>query len=75
MYRLWRGREMTITEERLDDMLRMSMFINKEHRDALKHELRSASVELTEDELENVAGGVYTGDFSLLDDELLNVKM
>lgn len=62
---------MSLKEDRIDDMLRSSMFSNKEHQEKLRQMLRSAPGELTEDELENVAGGVYTGDFSLLDDELL----
>lgn len=60
-------------EDKLEDMLRTSMFSNKEHRDNLKQKLRSAPGELTEDELENVAGGVYIGDFSLLDDATGNI--
>ncbi len=67
---LWRA-EMSITEDRIDEILRTSMFSNKSHQEQLKQILRSSPGELTEEELENVAGGVYTGDFSLLDDELI----
>ena len=67
---LWRA-EMSITEDRIDEILRTSMFSNKSHQEQLKQMLRSSPGELTEEELENVAGGVYTGDFSLLDDELI----
>ena len=59
---------MSITEDRINDMLRTSMFSNKRHQEELKQKLRSSERELTEDELESVAGGVYTGDFSLVDD-------
>lgn len=62
---------MSITEDRIDEILRTSMFSNKSHQEQLKQILRSSPGELTEEELENVAGGVYTGDFSLLDDELI----
>ncbi len=62
---------MSFNEDKIDEMLRTSMFRNKEHQQALKEKLRSEPCELTEDELENVAGGVYTGDFDLLDDELV----
>lgn len=54
-------------------MLRTSMFSNREHQQALKEKLRSQPGELTEDELENVAGGVYTGDFDLIDDIFLSM--
>lgn len=67
------GRAMSFKEDRIDDMLRTSMFSNKEHQQALKEKLRSEPCELTEDELENVAGGVYTGDFDLLSDEVLGM--
>lgn len=60
-----------ITEDRIDDMLRVSMFTNKEHKDALKAQLRSMPGELSEDELECITGGVYTGDFILIDDNTL----
>lgn len=62
---------MSITEDRIDEMLRNSMFSNRSHQEQLKQMLRASPGELTEDELENVAGGVYAGDFSLLDDELI----
>ncbi len=54
-------------------MLRTSMFSNREHQQALKEKLRSQPGELTEDELENVAGGVYTGDLELLGDDILSM--
>lgn len=60
-----------ITEDRIDDMLRVSMFTNKEHKDALKAQLRSMPGEMSEDDLESVTGGVYTGDFILIDDRFL----
>lgn len=60
-----------LTEDRIDDMLRVSMFTNKEHKDALKAQLRSMPGEMSEDEFECVTGGVYTGAFFLLGDDLL----
>ena len=42
---------MSITEDRIDEILRTSMFSNKSHQEQLKQMLRSSPGELTEEEL------------------------
>lgn len=53
-------------EDRIESMLRRSAFSSSEQKAELRDILRSNPCELTEEELENVAGGVYVGDFALL---------
>lgn len=56
-----------VTEEKISDMLKNSVFTNDEHREALKKRLRSMPGELSIDELEKVAGGVTVTEFELMD--------
>lgn len=53
-------------EDRLESMLRRSAFLNPGKKAELRDILRSSPCELTEEELENVSGGVYVEDFALL---------
>jgi bacteriocin-like protein len=55
-------------EDKMGEMLRTSMFGSRQQQQALKEKLRSEPCELTEEELENVAGGVYTEDYGIPDD-------
>ena len=67
-YIKWRL-DMDITENRIEDMLRNTVFTNNAHKEALRKKIRSGIVELGEDELEMVAGGVeMPGDFHLIDE-------
>ena len=60
---------MIITENKIEDMLRNTVFTNNAHKEAVRKKIHSGIVELGEDELEMVAGGVdVPGDFHLIDD-------
>ena len=60
---------MIITENKIEDMLRNTVFTNNAHKEAVRKKIHAGIVELGEDELEMVAGGVdVPGDFHLIDD-------
>ena len=62
---------MTITEERIEKMLRDVVFTNSAHKADLRNRLGSEVSELSDEDLGMVAGGVYVPEtFVLLDDAL-----
>lgn len=61
---------MDITENRIEDMLRNTVFTDSAHKEAVRRKLHSGIVELDKDELAMVAGGVDGPlDFHLIDDD------
>ena len=59
---------MAITENKIEEMLRNTVFTNSEHKEAVRKRLHSGIVELGKDELAMVAGGVdVRDDFNLFD--------
>ncbi|MBR2707255.1 MAG: hypothetical protein IKE74_08490 [Mogibacterium sp.] len=62
---------MAITENKIEDMLRNTVFTDSTHKEAVRKKLSSGIVELSKDELELVAGGAGVQDeFRLIDDSL-----
>lgn len=61
---------MAITENRIEEMLRNTVFTDSAHKEAVRKKLHSGVVELGTEELAMVAGGVdVTGDFHLINDD------
>ena len=62
---------MAITEERVENLLRNAVFTNSRHKEALRSRLVSEVRELSDEELEMVAGGVFVPEshLSLITDE------
>ena len=62
---------MAITENKIEDMLRNTVFTDSAHKEAVRKKISSGIVELSKDELELVAGGAGLRDeFRLIDDSL-----
>ena len=66
---------MAITEERIEDLLRSTVFTNSKHKESLRSRLGSEVRELSDAELEMVAGGVFVPQAygSLFTDETENM--
>ena len=62
---------MAITENKIEDMLRNTVFTDSNHKEAVRKKLSSGIVELSRDELELVTGGAGVQDeFRLIDESL-----
>ncbi len=61
---------MAITEKKIEEMLRNTVFTDSAHKEAVRKKLHEGIVELDKDELAMVAGGVdFIGDFRLIDED------
>ena len=59
---------MAITENRIEDMLRNTVFTDSAHKEAVRKKMHSGIMELGKDELDMVTGGAGVPEFKLLDE-------